>query len=452
MNNDENADTDIMGRYYVYALIDPRTKIPFYIGKGEGNRAVDHFSTLAGLGSDEVFSQIESEELITNHKIEKISELLDEGYGRKDMVRVICRRVNRNVAFSIESCLITSVYGLDKLSNIQPGHHANRFRPTNNLDYIQSFDLAKSQNNRFLPDNDHKLGGFYVYVLIHPIDKTIFYIGKGKGNRLSQHFSDARDYNGSDDSNEKLSEISSLLKQDHNETDIGRIVARVDEETIAYMLETLYINFIVGYEELTNLQNGKNQGLFRAKGDWEPRKGFDIPIIVEFGEKREELLDLFLGAGLDVLLHKVKDKLCGYPDYKDIIFSSPKVEGAGELAIDCVIGDSITLRLQTRFARNFQVSLRARNNKQKIWMVKHFNKLNAFPYKRSDFWFFPIAWRGQVNVTSDIDVAVDRLKMMIKLVRSNSREVLPTELLDGLPYAREITQIESEILNRPLKN
>ena len=29
-------------KYYVYLLVNPITKSPFYVGKGEGNRVFDH--------------------------------------------------------------------------------------------------------------------------------------------------------------------------------------------------------------------------------------------------------------------------------------------------------------------------------------------------------------------------------------------------------------------------
>lgn len=33
---------------------------------------------------------------------------------------------------------------------------------------------------------------YYVYLMVDPRDKTIFYVGKGCGNRVSQHEFDAR--------------------------------------------------------------------------------------------------------------------------------------------------------------------------------------------------------------------------------------------------------------------
>jgi hypothetical protein len=34
---------DRVGLYYIYALIDPRSQLPYYIGKGKGKRALTHF-------------------------------------------------------------------------------------------------------------------------------------------------------------------------------------------------------------------------------------------------------------------------------------------------------------------------------------------------------------------------------------------------------------------------
>jgi hypothetical protein len=443
-----NENTKIFGRYYVYALIDPKTKSPFYIGKGEGNRAVQHFGSNVGLTPDEMLSQSECSEADVIRKTQKIRELQKLGFEAKDIARVICRRVNEDVAFAVESCLITSVYGYgsERLCNIVGGHHAERFRPLGNLDYNPSFDLTLGENKRFIANDSHKHGNFYVYVLLNPCDKSIFYVGKGTNNRLSQHFSDARQYDGSGDSNEKLSEISDLLKQGYTENDIGRIVAIVDTESLAFMLETLYIKFIIGYKQLTNLQSGQYSGLFRSKDDWQLRSGFDIPLIVNPGGPRTELRDLFLGDGLDVALYEVKEKLYEDSDYKNIIFSDAKVEGAGELCIDSIIDESITLRLQIRHALTYQISIKAINQSQKNWIVKHFQKLDAFPYKRKDFWFFPLAWRGSTGVTRDIDIAANRLKMMINLVRAASKEHVSEELLRGLPFPREITASENEII------
>ena len=50
---------------------------------------------------------------------------------------------------------------------------------------------------------------YYVYALIDPRDNRIFYIGKGKGNRIFQHAKDALD---DSDQSLKLDIIRSILR------------------------------------------------------------------------------------------------------------------------------------------------------------------------------------------------------------------------------------------------
>ena len=51
---------------------------------------------------------------------------------------------------------------------------------------------------------------YYVYALVDPRDNRIFYIGKGKGNRIFQHAKDALDDN---DQSLKLDIIRSILRE-----------------------------------------------------------------------------------------------------------------------------------------------------------------------------------------------------------------------------------------------
>jgi hypothetical protein len=66
INKERHGDQDM---YYVYGLVDPRTNLPFYIGKGKDNRWHYHYSTKC----------IETEGF--SSKVQRILELRDAGYS-----------------------------------------------------------------------------------------------------------------------------------------------------------------------------------------------------------------------------------------------------------------------------------------------------------------------------------------------------------------------------------
>lgn len=92
------------------------------------------------------------------------------------------------------------------------------------------------------------LGRFYNYVLMRP-DGSVFYVGKGTGNRIDDHEKEARKGVQSHKCNvirQVWSEGGEIIKQK---------VAFHNKEEDAFELEILLISFF-GRENLTNLTNG----------------------------------------------------------------------------------------------------------------------------------------------------------------------------------------------------
>jgi hypothetical protein len=80
---------------------------------------------------------------------------------------------------------------------------------------------------------------WYVYALIDPRDSRLFYIGKGKGNRV---FSHAREAVEGDGENEKLDLIREIIKSGFEvETVILRHAIPTEEQ--AYLAESILIDF-----------------------------------------------------------------------------------------------------------------------------------------------------------------------------------------------------------------
>jgi uncharacterized protein len=84
--------------YYVYLYIDPRNEQPFYVGKGQGERALSHLSEEA-----------------ESRKCARIAELRAE--GKEPRIDVLAHGLrDEETAFRIEAAII-DLFGLDVLTN-----------------------------------------------------------------------------------------------------------------------------------------------------------------------------------------------------------------------------------------------------------------------------------------------------------------------------------------------
>lgn len=416
-DGDELENAFLTGFHYVYALVHPKTKIPFYIGKGFQNRATDHFCT--GVTAEEVHDDMDS-----TTKRGLIKDLLVQGYELKDIVRTVARHVDEKSAFDIEALLVHHVYNATELTNIQSGHEKANFRPFGNWQHISGFDLQLDADGNFIDVPIGRQKQHYIYVLVDPDNDDLpFYIGKGSGLRLQQHFTDAKKNN---KSSAKLTKIRELLKAGYRANDIGKVIAYTSSPLSSFMMESFYLKFVLGNEKhVTNEVLGHYQQNFRAKNDWALRRGFDLRIVVEKGAKRYDLEDIFLGLQLDTILEDVKTELFNLPEKYKLEFSAPKVADAGELAINAVIKSRFTLKIFARPSRKVQVEIRPKGKSTNEFFN---NIVNAPGVQRGDGVFLPKVWLRKP--TPDIKEAAKRAALLIDLMRIESDEELTPELAE----------------------
>jgi len=113
----------------------------------------------------------------------------------------------------------------------------------------------------------HKLRPYYVYELRDPKDNSkIFYVGKGKDDRKSQHIRDVLRKEPSEVFTEKETTINELFKK-HGEI-LELIIGRFDTEAEAFAVEATLIHWVYGLDKLTNQQSGRHSESIRAIGDF----------------------------------------------------------------------------------------------------------------------------------------------------------------------------------------
>jgi hypothetical protein len=102
-------------KFYVYALIDPRTDRVFYIGKGKGSR---------------IYAHVEASEHIDTKEIEKIATIKAIRSAGLAVRHVVVRHgLEETEAFAVEAALIDYIETVQKLTltNLVSGHHTVTF-------------------------------------------------------------------------------------------------------------------------------------------------------------------------------------------------------------------------------------------------------------------------------------------------------------------------------------
>ena len=106
----------------------------------------------------------------------------------------------------------------------------------------------------------------YVYMLFNKDTEEVFYVGKGQGYRIDEHERETTE-------SEKVKRIENLKA----ENKFGKlIVGRFKTESEAFAVESVLINWMYGFSNLTNLISGHNAFYIRGQGDFSEVKGIDI--------------------------------------------------------------------------------------------------------------------------------------------------------------------------------
>lgn len=289
---------------------------------------------------------------------------------------------------------------------------------------------------------------YYVYVLLNPLDKNKpFYVGKGMGQRVSQHFIDverklrkeSNEEQFENIANEKLKIINEIRKS--NKRPLELIIGRFETEDEAFAVESVLIHFVFGYENLTNIAGGHGRKLIRTKTDFESvlstatsqeviekRLGIDIERIFNMrdGSFKNEKIRKLMEANAYDWLSILQDELTSNNfDWRD--FSAPgerrfhPSESNGYLAVIIRIG---TIDFNVQFTATKRMSIQviytesSKSQSSLVQLKRIKSKLGLFlsPSKANEKY----SWLEEKVTYKDFSSLIKRLKELRDAINSEN--------------------------------
>ena len=170
---------------------------------------------------------------------------------------------------------------------------------------------------------------FYVYELRDPRDNSVFYVGKGKNNRINHH--DADDDDVYDELSAKEQKIRDIRDAGHLDP-LRIVVARFSTENEAFAAECILIKWVYGLGNLTNRIHGHRHHNMRDHSEQVAKTypvipGIDIrrnlPGYGNSGEYTEQQRKAISDNCIFEKLQSLRLSLQQQPSFQHLTFSDP---------------------------------------------------------------------------------------------------------------------------------
>lgn len=152
---------------------------------------------------------------------------------------------------------------------------------------------------------------YYVYVLIDPRNSEVIYVGKGTGNRIAAHWGATRALLAADRElhSDKLGRLGAIAATGLEPTQL--VVGRYETEEEAYAVEATLIEWVYGFDRLTNAVRGHGCRLIRPRGSVDLIPGIDVPAAerINDGSFKREKVEGLAAADVYSLMGEIESAL-----------------------------------------------------------------------------------------------------------------------------------------------